>query len=224
MRENRTSLFRNSGVKIAAILLLVQVAAFYLIAGQDKKLPDATLNLVPHQFQNWRQTGEEGVVEQEVLDLLRADQLLNRVYVNSAGTQSASLFVAFYKSQRAGVSPHSPKVCLPGSGWMPRDSTTLSLTVPGSSTPIPVNKYVVTKGEYKSIVLYWYQSFDRAVADEYKARLYLMADAVRYRRSDTSVIRVVVAVAPGQTEEQAQQQGEEFIRDFYSAVRSNLPS
>jgi EpsI family protein len=224
MREKLPLLLRNSGVRVAAVLILAQVAGYYLIAGQDKKLPNATLNLVPKQLQNWKQVGEEGVVEQEVLDLLKADQLLNRIYSNNDGTQSASLFVAFYKSQRAGVSPHSPKVCLPGSGWMPRDSKTLSLTLPGLSEPIPVNRYVVTKGEYKSVVLYWYQSFDRAVADEYKAKLYLMADAVRYRRSDTSVIRVVIAVAPGQTEDQAQQQGEEFIREFYPAVRSNLPS
>ena len=224
MQENRPSLFHSTGAKVAAVLLLAQVAAFYTIAGQDKKLADATLPNVPKQLQNWKQVGEEGVVEQDVLDLLHADQILNRTYATNDGQQTASLFVAFYKSQRAGAATHSPKVCLPGSGWTPRDSATLSLNVPGSNKAIPVNRYIVTKGEYKSLVLYWYQSFDRAVADEYKAKLYLMADAVRYRRSDTSIIRVVVPVAPGQSEEQAEEQGVRFIRDFYPSVRANLPT
>jgi EpsI family protein len=224
MNGNRTSLFRNAGVTIACVLLVVQISAFYLMAGQERTLPNASLQQVPARFDTWKQIGEEGVLDQDIQDLLKADQTLNRTYVDGSGKYGVSLFVAFFKSQRAGVSPHSPKVCLPGSGWMPRDDKTIALTVPTFTQPIPVNRYVVTKGENKSVVLYWYQSFNRVVANEYAAKLYLMLDAVRHRRSDTSLVRVVIPVQPGQSEEEAQRLGEQFVQEFFKPLRTHLPA
>ncbi len=37
---------------------------------------------------------------------------LSRAYLGPAGP--LTFFVAFFKSQRGGVTPHSPKICLPG--------------------------------------------------------------------------------------------------------------
>lgn len=216
--------FPSTGVKVAAALLLIQVAIFYTMSRNETSIGPATLAQVPEEFTSWRQVGSEAVIEQEVLDLLKADQILSRTYMRKAGDSAATLFVAFFQSQRAGVTPHSPKVCLPGSGWTPGDSATLNLDVPGAPYPIPVNRYIVTKGDYKSVVLYWYQSANRAVASEYAAKLYLMYDALRFRRSDTSLVRVVVPVGSGQSEEAAQEIGEQFIREFFKPLRSHLPA
>ena len=39
-----------------------------------------------------------------------------------------NFYVAYYASQRTGLSPHSPSVCIPGNGWQITDleRTTLS--------------------------------------------------------------------------------------------------
>ena len=58
----------------------------------------------------------EGVIEQDEKDVLRADDYLTRQYARRR-TKPANLFVAYFQSQRAGQTPHSPKNCLPGSGW-----------------------------------------------------------------------------------------------------------
>ena len=34
-----------------------------------------------------------------------------------ADNRAVNLYVAYYASQRKGVSPHSPSVCIPGNGW-----------------------------------------------------------------------------------------------------------
>src|SRR5437764_222725 len=81
-----------------------------------------------------------------------------------AGPGDVDLFVAFFKSHRARVTPHSPKVCLPGNGWTPESSTTISVKVPGEDSPISVNRYVVTHQEERSLVLYWYQNAHRVMA------------------------------------------------------------
>jgi EpsI family protein len=44
-------------------------------------------------------------------------------------------------------------------------------------------------------VLYWYQTHGRIIASEYAAKMWLIADAIRYQRSDTALIKVVVPFA-----------------------------
>src|SRR5206468_854674 len=143
---------------------------------------------------------QTGVIEQEVLDVLKADDILNREYCNAAnpdctktGIGLASFFVASFRTQRNGKAPHSPKNCLPGSGWVPLSSGEIAIDV-GRGAPINVNRYVVASGSNRQLVLYWYQSRDRAVANEYKAKFWVMADAIRLNRTDTALVRVVVPV------------------------------
>jgi len=67
-------------------------------------------------------------------------------------------------------------------------------------SPFPFREeHRVEKGDEKSIVLYWYQSRDRVIASEYLAKIYLVLDAMRYRRSDTALVRVVVPVIANDT-------------------------
>ena len=70
-------------------------------------------------------------IEQETLDVLKADDTLNRIYVNPARNASTYLFIAFFKTQRYGQSPHSPKNCLPGNGYEPIESGPISVPIPG---------------------------------------------------------------------------------------------
>ena len=135
----------------------------------------------------------EGVIEQEEKDVLRADDYLTRQYAASPG-KSPSLFVAYFQSQRAGQTPHSPKNCLPGSGWTWSVSDTIRVDIAGRGQPIEINRYIVSKGDDHAVVLYWYQSRDRVVASEYRAAAFTAWDALRYNRTDTELVRVVAPV------------------------------
>ena len=75
------------------------------------------------------------------------------------------------------------------------------------------NRYLVAKGEYKSVVLYWYQSRDRVVASEYRAKMFTAVDAMRYNRTDTALVRVVVPVPNGDSKA-ATDAAIDFVRDF----------
>ena len=127
--------------------------------------------------------------------MLKADDSLNRVYISPERNAGASLFIAFFRTQRYGQSPHSPKNCMPGAGWQPMEDTKISIAIPGRDTPIVINKYVIAHGDEQSVVLYWYQSHNRVIAGEYSAKFWLVADAIRYSRSDTALVRVIVPVA-----------------------------
>jgi EpsI family protein len=209
-------------VRVVSLLLLVQAAAYYAVASRPEQMPVVRpLAEFPSDIGPWR-TVRDVQVEPEVQEVLRADDILNRVYAG-AGPVPAFLFVAFFKTQRMGQAPHSPKNCLPGSGWEPSETGFLDLQPPGRPEPIRVNRYVVSHGDEKSVVLYWYQSHKRVIASEYAAKFWLVADSVRYHRSDTALIRIVVPVVNNDTAS-ATKTGVDFIQAAYPALHAQLPS
>jgi EpsI family protein len=162
---------------------------------------------------------QEGVIDQETQSILKADDTLTRWYTSPEG--GANLFIAYFKTQRQGQSPHSPKNCLPGSGWQPSETGRIDVPVGGNGS-IHINQYVVSKGEAQSVVLYWYQTQGRVIADEFAAKFYLISDSIRNHRSDTALVRVVVPIAAGRTQE-AEKVGTDFVQVFYPVVKAYLP-
>jgi EpsI family protein len=208
--------------RILTAVLLAQGALFYALSRGEAVPIVRPLAEFPGTFDGWR-LFREGVIEQEILDVLRADDLLNRVYMHGASGQVASLFVAYFKSQRTGQAPHSPKNCLPGAGWVPSASEIVSIAVPDRPEPVEVNRYIVSKGDEKSVVLYWYQTRGRVIASEYRAKVHLVVDSVRYNRSDTALVRVVVPVRDN-NDAAAAKAAVEFVQSFFSPLRAFLPS
>jgi len=203
----------------ASALILVQGALLYNADRPEAARPSLSLSAVPTTLGSWRLT-QEGLIDQETRDILQADDLMSRYYAN--GPMGANLFVAAFRSQRTGKGPHSPKNCLPGNGWSPVKSDEFTVDT-GRLGPISVNRYVVAYGDNRSLVMYWYQSRDRAVASEYKAKFWVAIDAMRLNRTDTALIRVVVPM-PDRDEEAATRTAEEFIRAFYPSLREHLPA
>ena len=200
---NRTAL-------VLSALLALQGAGYYGLSRRAEPIPPSKpLGEFPVVIGDWRMV-REGVIEQDQKDVLRADDYLTRQYATSSG-KSASLFVAYFQSQRAGQTPHSPKNCLPGAGWSWSVADTMHVDIAGRVQPIKINRYIVSKGDDHAVVLYWYQSRDRVVASEYQAALLTAWDALRYNRTDTELVRVVAPVA---------QSGVDFIRAFFTKLQS----
>jgi EpsI family protein len=215
----RSSLKRHAP-KILTVVLLLQAAVFYGFTRGER---------IPHEKQlaNFSLTSSEWIpmrdeaLDAETLDVLKADDTLSRVYQNQSTGEGVNLFVAYFGTQRTGKTPHSPKNCLPGSGWVPSESGMMQVPIEGAN-PITVNRYVVSRGQYESVVLYWYQAHGNVIASEYRAKLFTIFDSMRYRRSDTSLVRVVAPVAGGDTE-RAVRSAEEFIEVVFQPLRNYLP-
>ena len=214
--------FRSPAVLAATALLVAQAALLYSAIRPEAVVPGPPLAQMPMMLGAW-QFAQDGVIDQESLDILKADDILNRVYTR--GAQGAYLFVAAFRSQRTGKTPHSPKNCLPGGGWTPLSSGEIAIDTGSAKAngPITVNRFVVTHGDERSLVLYWYQSRDRVVASEYKAKFWVMADAIRLNRTDTALVRVVVPIRD-RDEGAAERTAIDFVRSFYGTLREYLPA
>jgi EpsI family protein len=85
------------------------------------------------------------------------------------------------------------------------------------------NRYVVAHGDEKSVVLYWYQTHNRIIASEYWAKFWLVVDSIRYRRSDTSLVKIVVPVRDNNIGA-ATALGVQFIQAVFPSLLRQLPS
>ena len=222
MNASSQQLLKSKSAVILSVVLLVQAATFYGCSRKEITPVNRPFAEAPAQFGAWT-LHSEGVVEQEILDTLKADEVLTRMYVNpAAGNVPANLFIAYFKTQRTGRAPHSPKNCLPGSGWMRTVADRVTIPIDGRD-PIEVNRYVVQKGDAKSLVLYWYQSRDRVVASEYAAKVYVVADSIRYNRSDTALVRVVIPIVDN-NQKSAEQAATDFVKSFFVPLRQHFPA
>jgi EpsI family protein len=212
--------FNSSAVRLATVLLLAQAALLYSSIRPEAVPPALPLSEFPRQIGAWT-LHKEGTVEPEVQEVLRADDLLTRNYVNVAERMQADLFIAAFRSQRDGKAPHSPKNCLPGNGWTQVDSRQIPIDV-GMAQPIVVNRYEVQRGEARSLVLYWYQSRNRVVANEFTAKFWVVTDAIRLNRTDTALVRVVVPII-NRDPAAAERTAVDFAKAFYPTIREFLP-
>ena len=214
------SLLRSKFVYGLTLILVVQAVMFYSASHGEMTPLAAPLAAFPLTVGGWHMK-QEGVIDKETQDILKADDYLTREY---AGLEAAdvNLYMAYFKTQRQGQSPHSPKNCLPGSGWTQLSSNLYTIQM-DTGKSIAVNRYVVSHGQDRSLVMYWYQSRDRVVADEFKAKFWVMADSLRFNRTDTALVRVVVPIVD-QNEDDATNTAVDFVKSFYQPLHNYLPA
>jgi EpsI family protein len=213
--------FLNSTpARLVTLFLLIQTAVLYSSIRPEYVPASRPLSEVPRQIGPWTMVGE-GYVDKETMDVLKADDTLTRAYQNAQTGAGATLFVASFRTQRNGKTPHSPKNCLPGSGWTQLSSENYSIDV-GQAAPIVVNRYVIEHGDERELVLYWYQSRDRVVADEFKAKFWVLADAMRLNRTDTALVRVIVPIKDN-NRDAATSVATDFVRSFFGTLKQYLP-
>jgi EpsI family protein len=174
-----------------SLILALQATASRRLSIQERDIPIPALHQLPLEAGKWK-AGAEQTLERNVAEYLKPDDYIIRDYVNEGSGNSINLFVAHFKSLQDSYGPHSPRVCLPGAGWLVASSKIETLPVAGRAEPLSVNEYVLEKSGARILVIYWYQNDRDAWAEEFHAKLRLLPDLIRYRRSDVSLVRVIM--------------------------------
>jgi len=207
---------------LCAALLIASTAIFLRARTRGEVFPPRlALENFPHQIGAW--TGTDVTIDQDTLRVLGPGDFLLRVYADpQQSLPYIDLFIAYFPTQRTNDTMHSPKNCLPGSGWAPIESTRVTLNVPGHGS-FPVNRYIIAKGDDKQVVLYWYWAHDRGVASEYWAKYYLVSDSIRMNRSDGSLVRVTTPLLDGESPGAAQQRLMPFVSEIVPKLNAYIP-
>src|SRR5689334_16744144 len=212
----------KSSMRFGILLVLILVAgalvntwSYLGEAHVDRK----ELKDFPQTVGSWQKNGADQIIDEPTMKVLRASDYLLRDFRRPNG-QVANLYVGYYASQRTGATYHSPLNCLPGSGWTLSEPGKATIALPDGSSFV-ANKYVIQNGDYKSMMIYWYQGRGRNVASEYWGKIYTVFDSVRLRRSDGAMVRVTVPI--GNSEAAAEQTAVEFAATASTVLPEFVP-
>ena len=213
----------KSSVRFAVLFIcllvtgvLVNAWAYLGEANVDRK----QLKDFPEQLGEWRKSDPDQIIDEPTMKVLRASDYLLRDYQRPDG-QVANFYVGYYATQRNGASYHSPLNCLPGSGWTLSNPDAVTISLP-DGTNFVANKYVLQNGEYKSLMIYWYQGRGRAEASEYWGKIYTVIDSVLRRRSDGALVRITVPL--GNSEPAALESAKDLSAKAAAAIKEFVPN
>jgi EpsI family protein len=205
------------------IIVLLTSTIFVLQSRGDVDQVPASepLSQMPRNFGHW--TAQDIPLTDDTLEVLGKGDFLNRVYSMEpqAGDSSEppiSLFIGYFASQRTGQTMHSPQNCLPGAGWT-FDSQTYGDIQDINGKTYKVGEYVIGNGDVKQFVIYWYQAHGRSIPNEYVAKGYMVADAIRLNRTDGALVRVITQIRPSESLESAKARALRFTQQ----MAPNLP-
>lgn len=210
-------------IRFLLVALLLSVTALFLQGRTGKEViaPRQLLSEFPQQLGPW--AGRDVPIPQDALEVLGPGDFMLRIYRNQTQAEPyVDLFIAYFPSQRAGDTIHSPKHCLPGAGWLPLESSRIRVPIAGRMG-VPMNRYVIGKGDDRQLVLYWYYAHERAVASEYSAKFYLVTDSIRMNRSDGAMIRLTTPLRNGESSDQAEQRLLSFANEISPQLDRFIP-
>jgi EpsI family protein len=127
-----------------------------------------------------------------VLNNLELDDYFYGVYTDGQGAP-LTLYIPYYSTQRDRRVVHSPASCLPGNGWRIVESEAVII----SGTKISANRMLISNGEERALVYYWFDQRGRNLTSEWLVKWYLFQDSVVLRRSDGAMVRVMTSLRHG---------------------------
>jgi EpsI family protein len=193
---------------------------FTLFIDRQKELPlAAPLSTLPVEVAGYQ--GMELPISEEEQRVAGMSTYSFRAYRKDS-TEGFSVYVGYYDHQTQGKTIHSPKNCLPGSGWEALQQTERTVATPKG--PETVNRYLLQNGKERALVFYWYQGRGRVAANEYRVKWELLRDAAISGRSEEALVRIVVRLRPDMSETQAEALATRVAAELIPSVYKVLPA
>ncbi|MGD0730467.1 MAG: exosortase C-terminal domain/associated protein EpsI [Terracidiphilus sp.] len=203
------------------VLLLAATALVLFMRGNRDLIPASEpLAQMPSTIDGY--TSRDVPIDQEALDVLGAGDFLSRLYTTPGKSSSVGLFIGYFPTQRTGTTIHSPKNCLPGAGWS-FDSTRYVYLNDSIGKEHQVGEYIISNGDMKDFVIYWYQAHGRSVANEYMAKIYMVSDAMRLNRTDGALVRVITPIGVNEDTSAAKVRAEAFTAQLAPLLPRFIP-
>jgi EpsI family protein len=167
--------------------------------------------------------GKSNELESIYLESLKLSDYALIDYAEENG-KLINFYVAYYESQRKGVSAHSPRTCLPGGGWRIKELDQIKLDgVTAAGKQLEVNRVVIQLGDNKQLVYYWFQQRGRIITSEYLVKWYLFWDSLTKQRTDGALVRLTAMVPPDEEISKTDELLHEFAKDVSTKLDRYIP-
>jgi EpsI family protein len=122
-------------------------------------------------------------------ETLRAREILYRTYEPDSDAP-VWVFLAWFDRQREGSQVHSPRHCYPGAGW----SIEREVEQPASWRAGTLHGMIVSDGDVRRLVCYWYQTPGGILSDVFRLKIALTRQAVLRGPQDVVFANVSTAI------------------------------
>ena len=207
-----------AGIAVAVLTLAALYPALSIPHRIEVSPARESFTTLPLELDDW--TGRASNMEAIYLDALKLSDYSLVNYANDSGSV-VNFYSAYYDSQKKGQSAHSPKSCLPGGGWVIESLETHELGgVDVDGVPLKVNRVLISYGDSRQLVYYWFQQRGRIVTNEYLVKWFVFWDALTKNRTDGALVRLIASPRPGQDIEEL----DRILIDFASDISAVLPA
>ena len=143
------------------------------------------LDQLPKTLNGW--SSEDFPLSETVADVLGADAVVQRLYRHSSGAQ-VWVFLGYFAQQRVNSQIHSPRHCVPGSGWNVTDLEIQPVQLAHGT--IPVARMLLDRnGAKPEQMFYWFRTRGGTVTGEYALKWDLLRNALSRRPTDAVFVR-----------------------------------
>lgn len=203
-----------------ALICLAGLSTIFISARHEIYPDRKSFASFPTSLGEWR--GRISSLDQQTIQTLGLTDYILSDYARDGG-RPVNLYVAYYATQRNGLSPHSPSVCIPGGGWQISSFERTSFQSKDSTVSLPFNRVVITQGQATQLVYYWFEQRGMKISNEWASKLYLLRDAILKNRTDGALVRLTTPVFPGERESDADKRLQEFMQTVVPSFAGYLP-
>ncbi len=171
----------------------------------------------PLQIGEWVWQSSSVLGEKELAVLGTNDYLLSNYA--KLGKPSVNLYALYYPQQDSSSNEavHTPTVCIPGGGWTVEGTApkVLPVTDPASAQrkPLTVNRLMISKGDTRQVVYYWYAQANHSTTKAGETRLYTMLNSLTLGHTNGALLRVTTMMERGEKEGDGENRLNAFLTD-----------
>jgi EpsI family protein len=202
------------------LVLLVASGALAYTLRYLKVEPDsmADFERIPLQKDQWQ--GMQILFSEATYEVLNATETTMRTY-SSGGDLVPVLFIGYFEDQKYGSQIHSPRHCLPGSGWGILSHRQEKIEVNGRI--LPINYVIIGAKESRQLMYYWFETRSGTITGEFALKFNLFLNALFMKPTDAAFIRLTVNIRPGASIKAGEEVLHKFLTNFLTPIENSLP-
>jgi EpsI family protein len=177
---------RKPFIAFLSAIILTSLFGFAVRHYQPAASARPKIGEFPLQMGGWR--GVRDDVIPDIVEMLNPTEIFSATYANDSGAE-VHLFFDYFASQSSPGGPHSPRNCMPGSGWTILKVEDREISVKGRA--VRIGRFDLRMAGTKKVMDFWYITRYGETANDYMFKMYLMISSLTFRPNDIAFIRVI---------------------------------
>lgn len=177
----------NRNLIAGLVLMCLAIPLIHLGTRINPRPLKQSFDKFPLEIGPWH--GNPIPVDPEMIKATGAHAYFNADYKAISDHKQISLWIAYYENQETESIGHTPRHCLPGSGWDTLKSGVTEIA-PGKK----VNYMIMDAMGKKVLVYYWNLVGGKIVTSDRWNKFYLIYHGLINRRTDAALVRLIIPI------------------------------